>query len=229
MDEVCTGKELLDAVKMNWVGSNTNEKLYSLVNSSKVKHYGNDDDEVDAFAAFAFNTYCKYVETKETPRGGKYKPGVYGVSANVAFGLISGASLDGRKIGEPISDNMGPVHTAMGSHDIEGPTAIVNSVTKMDHSRATNGTLLNWKFSPANVAGETGTANLINIIDTYFNKKGMHSQFNIMSTDTMRAAMVHPEKYKDMLVRVAGYSAYFVELSEPLQLDLIGRTELSFE
>lgn len=228
-DKICTGKELLDAVKMNWSGSDLNEKLYNLVNSSKVRHYGNDDDYADAFAEFAFNTYCKNVETKYTPRGGVFKPGVYGVSANVAFGLISGASIDGRKIGEAISDNMGPVHTALGSHDIEGPTAIVNSVTKLDHGRASNGTLLNWKFNPTNVAGETGTENLINIIDTYFNKKGMHSQFNIMSTETMKAAMATPEKYKDMLVRVAGYSAYFVELSEPLQLDLIGRTELSFE
>ncbi len=227
--KICTGKELLDAVKMNWEGSNLNEKLYSLVNSSKIPHYGNDDDYADAFAAWAFDTYCANVETKKNRRGGKFQPGVYGVSANVAFGLISGSSIDGRKIGEPISDNMGPVHNALGSHDTEGPTAIVNSVTKINHGRASNGTLLNWKFNPTNVAGETGSENLMNIIDTYFEKKGMHSQFIIMSTDTMKAAMETPDKYKDMLVRVAGYSAYFVELSKPLQLDLIGRTELSFE
>ncbi len=225
-EKKCTGKELLDAVKMNWEG---HEKLYSLVNSSKVKHFGNDDDYADQFAVFAFDTYCKHIEERESIRGGKYKPGVYGVSANVAFGLISGSSIDGRKIGEPISDNMGPVHNASGSHDISGPTAIANSVSKMDHARAGNGTLLNWKFSPENVAGDTGTENLIKLIDTYFNKKGMHSQFNIMSTATMKAAMENPEEYKDMLVRVAGYSAYFVELSQPLQLDIIGRTELSFE
>ncbi|WKY47648.1 pyruvate formate lyase family protein [Eubacteriaceae bacterium ES3] len=221
-----TGKEMLDAVKANWEG---HDKLYALVNSSKIKHYGNDDDYADEFGAYVFNAYCDNIENKKNTRGGTYKPGVYGVSANVAFGLISGASIDGRKIGEPISDNMGPVHTAVGSHDIEGPTAIANSVTKMDHSRAGNGTLLNWKFNHTNVSGQAGTNNLVNLIDTYFDKKGMHSQFNIMSTETMKKAQANPEDYKDMLVRVAGYSAYFVELSTPLQNDLISRTELSFE
>ncbi len=225
-DGKATGKEMLDALKANWEGY---EKLYSLVNSSKLKHFGNDDDYADEFAVFAFNTYCKHIEERQSTRGGKYKPGVYGVSSNVAFGLISAASLDGRKAQEPISDNMSPVHTVASSHDTEGPTAIANSVTKMDHRRASNGTLLNWKFNPSNVSGETGTENLIKLLDEYFNKKGMHSQFNIMSSDTMRAAMEKPEQYRDMLVRVAGYSAYFVELSVPLQLDLVNRTELSFE
>ncbi len=221
-----TGKEMLDAVKANWEG---HDKLYALVNSSKIKHYGNDDDYADSFAKFAFDNYIENIKDRDTVRGGKYKAGVYGVSANVAFGLISGASIDGRKIGEPISDNMGPVHNATGSHDIEGPTAISNSVTKVDHTKAANGTLLNWKFNHTNVSGEAGTENLINLIDTYFNKKGMHSQFNIISTEIMKKAKVNPENYKDMLVRVAGYSAYFVELSGPLQDDLISRTELSFE
>lgn len=221
-----TGKELLDAVKSNW---ETNKLLYALVNSSKVHHYGNDDDYADQFAPVVFDTYCKYIEGRPNSRGGTYTPGVYGVSANVAFGLISGASIEGRKIGEATSDNMGPVHTAASSHDISGPTAIANSVTKINHTRATNGTLLNWKFSPECVSGENGRDNLIHLIDTYFEKKGMHSQFNIISSETMRAALKHPEQYKDMLVRVAGYSAYFVELSQPLQMDLINRTELSFE
>ena len=136
--------------------------------------------------------------------------------------------MDGRKAGEPISDNMGPVHTNLTSHDINGPTAIANSVTKADHSLATNGTLLNWKFPPECVRGIEGRDNLIGFIDTYLGKLGMHCQFNIMSNETMKAAMKKPEDYKDMLVRVAGYSAYFVELGEPLQLDLIHRTELSF-
>ena len=221
-----TGKELLDTVKSNW---ETNKPLYALVNSSKVHHYGNDDDYADRFAPFVFNTYCKNIEGRPNARGGTYTPGVYGVSANVAFGLISGASIEGRKIGEPTSDNMGPVHTALSSHDVSGPTAIANSVTKVDHTRATNGTLLNWKFSPECVSGESGRDNLIHLIDTYFDKKGMHSQFNIISAETMRRALEKPEDYRDMLVRVAGYSAYFVELSKPLQMDLINRTELSFE
>lgn len=221
-----SGKELLDAVKANW---ENNEKLYQLVNGSKVHHYGNDDDYADRFADFVFNTYCECIEGHTNARGGAYTPGVYGVSANVGFGLITGPSVDGRKAQEPTSDNMGPVHTLAGSHDIKGPTAIVKSVTKMNHSRATNGTLLNWKFPPECVSGETGLENLINLIDTYFERGGMHSQFNILSAEAMRAAQKTPEKYRDMLVRVAGYSAYFVDLSVFLQEDLIARTELSFE
>lgn len=221
-----TGKELLDAVKSNW---EINPKLYQLVNSSKVHHYGNDDDYADRFAPFVFDTYCRHVENRPNARGGFYTPGVYGVSANVGFGLITGPSVDGRKAFEATSDNMGPVHTAAASHDISGPTAIAKSVTKVDHTRATNGTLLNWKFTPEVVSGETGRNNLISLIDTYFGRGGMHSQFNIISAETMREAQKNPAAYQDMLVRVAGYSAYFVELSKPLQEDLISRTELSFE
>ena len=221
-----TGQELLDAVNHNWEGY---DALYALVNSEKVHHYGNDDDYADRFAEVAYNTYCKHIENRKNVRGGTYTPGVYGVSANVPLGMIQAASIDGRKAGEPISDNMGPVHTAASSHDYCGPTAIANSVTKMNHSRATNGTLLNWKFTPECLSGEVGRDNLINLMDVYFSQKGMHSQFNVISGATMRDAMEHPENYQDMLVRVAGYSAYFVDLSVPLQLDLINRTELSFE
>ncbi|WKY47796.1 pyruvate formate lyase family protein [Eubacteriaceae bacterium ES3] len=221
-----TGKELLDAIKTNWEG---NDVMYALANSDKLKHYGNDDDYADDFAVFVYDTYCDNILGRKNTRGGDYKVGVYGVSSNVAFGLMSGASLDGRYAQEPISDNMGPVHTKAGSHDITGPTAIANSVSKMEHSRAANGTLLNWKFNPTNVSGEAGTDNLIHLVDTYFDKNGMHSQFNIMSSETLKRAKANPENYKDLLIRVAGYCAYFVELSGPLQDDLIGRTELSFE
>lgn len=221
-----TGQELLDAANNNWEGY---DALYALVNGDKVHHYGNDDDYADELAKYAFDTFCKHIENRTNCRGGKYTPGVYSVSANVGLGLIQAASIEGRKAFEPISDNMGPVHTYGASHDLNGPTAIANSVSKLNHERATNGTLLNWKFPPECVSGETGRDNLINLIDVFFDKKGMQSQFNIMSSKMMRAALKNPEDYKDMLVRVAGYSAYFVDLSEPLQMDLIGRTELSFE
>ena len=123
---------------------------------------------------------------------------------------------------------MGPVHTDAGAHDIYGPTALANSVAKVDHSLATNGTLLNVKFPQEAVAGVEGRDNLVSFIDEYLSKKPMHIQFNIMSSATMRAAQKKPEDYKDMLVRVAGYSAYFVELGKALQKDLIQRTELHF-
>lgn len=221
----CTGEEMLDALRNNWEG---HEYLYALVNSRNVHHFGNDDDYADRFYRFVFETYCAAVGGHDNVRGGFFTPGVYSVNANVGMGLNTPATPDGRKAFEPISDNMGPVHTAAGSHDVSGPTAIANSVNKVDHALATNGTLLNWKFPPECVAGESGRRNLISFIDTYFEGGATHCQFNIMSSETMRRAMAVPDEYRDMLVRVAGYSAYFVELSEPLQLDLINRTELSF-
>lgn len=221
----CTGSELLAAVKHNWKGY---EKLYALVNSSHVHHYGNDDDYADELFRFMFETYCKNIHGRKCLRGGQFNPGVYSVNANVAMGLNTNASPDGRKKGEAISDNMGPVHTDFGSHDISGPTAIVNSLAKVDHSLATNGTLMNLRFPQDAVQGVEGRDNLLSFIDEYMAKKSMHVQFNIMSSATMRAAQKHPEDYKDMLVRVAGYSAYFVELGKPLQKDLILRTELHF-
>ncbi len=221
----CTGAELLQAVKDNWKG---HEQLYALVNSSKVHHYGNDDDYADELFKYMFECYCRHISGRKNPRGGEFSPGVYSVNANVAMGLNTNASADGRKAGEAISDNMGPVHNDAGSHDICGPTAIVNSLTKVDHSLATNGTLMNLRFPQEAVAGVEGRDNLVSFIDTYLAKQAMHVQFNIMSSATMRAAQKKPENYKDMLVRVAGYSAYFVELGKPLQKDLIQRTELHF-
>lgn len=221
----CTGAELLDAVKNNWKGY---EKLYAYVNSSKVHHYGNDDDYADELFKYMFECYCRHISGRKNPRGGIFSPGVYSVNANVAMGMNTNASVDGRKKGEAISDNMGPVHTDCCSHDINGPTAVVNSLAKVDHSLATNGTLMNLKFPQESVAGVEGRDNLVSFIDEYIAKKPMHVQFNIMSSATMRAAQKKPEDYKDMLVRVAGYSAYFVELGKPLQKDLIQRTELHF-
>jgi formate C-acetyltransferase len=221
-----SGEDYLTAIEKNWEGYET---LYALVNSNKVHHYGNDDDYADELAQFAFNTYCKYVENRPDARGGKFTPGVYSVSANVGLGMMQWAAADGKKIGEPISDCLGPVHNESGSHDICGPTAIVKSVTKLDHVRATNGTLLNWKFTPTSVSGETGRDNLISLLEVYFQNKGHHSQFNIVSRETLEDAMLNPEKYRHLMVRVAGYSAYFVELSQQLQMDIIGRTELSFD
>ena len=221
-----SGADLLEACENNWNG---HEALYALVNSRKVHHYGNDDDYADELARFAVDAYCKYVEDRPNSRGGKYIPGVYSVSANVALGLVQWASVEGRKALEPISDCLGPVHTQAGSHDVKGPTAIAKSVSKLDHVRAGNGTLLNWKFTPSCVAGDVGRDNLISLMDVFFERKGMHSQFNIISRETLLDALERPEKYKDLLVRVAGYSAFFVELSKPLQYDIIGRTELSFD
>lgn len=177
---------------------------------------------------FIFECYCKTLIGRPTIRGGQFNPGVYSVSGNVSMGLGTNASLDGRKKGEAISDNMGPVHTEAGSHDTKGPTALANSVGKVDHSLAPNGTLLNVRFPENAVTGVEGRDNLLSFVDGYLANDPMHVQFNIMSADTMRAAQKDPDSYRDMLVRVAGYSAYFVELGDALQKDLIQRTELHF-
>jgi formate C-acetyltransferase len=191
--------------------------------------YGNDDDYADDVAKFVTATYCKHVEHRPTPHGGEYMPGVFSVTQNVMAGLFTAATPDGRKAYEPLSDCIGPVHTSMGSHDRSGPTAIAKSVAKLDHSRIGNGIILNWKFTPGAVSGETGRDNLISLMDIYFKDKGMQSQFNIISKDILIDAQKNPDQYKDLLVRIAGYSAYFVELSKELQSDLIKRTELSFD
>ncbi len=221
-----SGTELIQAAEDNWLG---HETLYALVNSKKVHHYGNDDDYADELTKFAMDTYCKHIERRPNSHGGFFQPGCYSVTVNVAHGGKQWASIEGRTAFEPLSDCMGAVHTHRGSHDVCGPTAICRSVTKMDHARATNGTLLNWKFSPSALEGDVGRDNFISLIEEYVYRRGMHSQFSVTSQETLLNAQKNPEKYRDLLVRVAGYSAYFVELSKELQDDIIGRTSLSFD
>jgi formate C-acetyltransferase len=226
-DEKCvTGRELLDAIRADWVGY---EELYAYVNSDRVHHYGNDDDYADSLTKFAMDTWCKHIERRPNAHGGFFQPGAYSVTVNVVHGQNQWASVDGRRAFEPVSDCMGAVHTKCCSHDVKGPLAILRSVTKLDHARATNGTLLNWKFSPSALAGEVGRDSLIALIEEYIHRKGMHSQFTVASRETLLAAQRDPDNYRDLLVRVAGYSAYFVELNKALQDDIIGRTELSFD
>ncbi len=221
-----SGAEFLQALAADWEGY---EPLYALVNSEHMHQYGNDDDYADEYAKFVVDTYCDNVGHRPTAHGGEFIPGVYSVTANVQHGASTPASPDGRRAGEPLSDCMGPVHTQCCSHDRSGPTAIANSVTKIDLSQIANGIILNWKFSPAAVSGETGLENLESLMDVYFERQGMQSQFSIVGRETLLAAQEKPKDYQDLVVRIAGYSAYFVELSTELQNDLIGRTELSFD
>ncbi|MDR2665276.1 MAG: formate C-acetyltransferase/glycerol dehydratase family glycyl radical enzyme [Oscillospiraceae bacterium] len=221
-----SGAELLRALEANWEG---HEPLYALVNSDRMHHYGNDDDYADDIAKFVMATYCKHIEHRPTAHGGEFMPGVFSVTNNVMHGSVVTATPDGRRAGEPVSDCIGPAHTQCGSHDRRGPTAVANSVAKLDHQRIGNGIILNWKFAPTAVSGESGRESLIALMDGYFKNNGMQSQFSIVGRETMLAAQKEPSKYKDLVVRIAGYSAYFVELSHELQNDLIGRTELSFD
>ncbi len=220
-----TGAELQAAVRADWEG---HDLLYHLVNSDKVHHYGNDDDYADELAIYATDVYCDAVEGIENPRGGTFQPGVYTVSANVPFGMVQAATPDGRKAYEPLSDCLGPVHTCAASHDRKGPTAVIKSAGKLNQTRMSNGTLLNLRFSPPSLSGEAGVTNLVSLARAYF-KKGMHMQLNVVGRDLLEDAYKHPEKYRGLMVRVAGYSAYWSELSDELRRDILNRTEMSFD
>jgi len=217
--------ELMTAIKSDWQGF---DALYQRVNGDKVHHYGNDDDYADELACYATDVYCEAVEGRPNPRGGVYQPGVYTVSANVPFGMVQAATPDGRKAHEPLSDCLGPVHTAVGSHDRKGPTAVINSAGKLDQQRMSNGTLLNLRFCPSSLAGESGVANLVALAKAYF-KKGQHMQLNVIGRELLEDAYKHPEKYRGLMVRVAGYSAQWADLSDELRRDIMTRTEMSFD
>jgi pyruvate formate-lyase/glycerol dehydratase family glycyl radical enzyme len=217
--------DLMQALRNDWKGFDV---LYHLVNGEKVHHYGNDDDYADDLARYATDVYCTTVEGRPNPRGGLYQPGVYTVSANVPFGMVQAATPDGRKAFEPLSDCLGPVHTALGSHDVKGPTAVINSAGKLDQQRMSNGTLLNLRFCPSSLSGASGVENLVSLARAYF-AHGMHMQLNVIGRELLEDAYAHPEKYRGLMVRVAGYSAMWADLSDELRRDIMSRTELSFD
>lgn len=189
-----------------------------------VEKYGNDILEVDMFARDVAYTYSKPLQKYKNPRGGIFQAGLYPVSANVPLGAQTGATPDGRLANTPVADGVGP----MQGKDILGPTATVNSVARLDHGLASNGTLLNQKFHPSALKGEEGLEKFVALIRAYFDQKGMHMQFNVVSRETLIDAQKHPEKYKSLVVRVAGYSALFTTLSRSLQDDIINRTVQGF-
>lgn len=186
--------------------------------------FGNDIDEVDMIARKCARIYCLEVEKYKNPRGGQFQAGIYPVSANVLFGKDVLALPDGRLAKTPLADGVSP----RAGKDVNGPTAAANSVSKLDHFIASNGTLYNQKFLPATVAGEQGLKNFASHVRSFFDHKGMHVQFNVVDKKTLVAAQKEPEKHKDLVVRVAGYSAHFVTLAKEVQDDIIARTEHSF-
>ncbi len=183
--------------------------------------YGNDIPEIDAFAREVGNTYTKPFENFTNPRGGIFQAGLYPVSANVPLGYQTGATPDGRLAFTPIADGVGPA----SGRDIHGPTATANSVARLDHGIASNGTLFNQKFHPSALAGMASLEKFVAYLRGYFDQKGMHVQYNVVSKETLLDAQKNPEKYKNLVVRVAGYSALFTTLSRSLQDDIINRTE----
>ncbi|MCS6132764.1 glycyl radical protein [Clostridium botulinum] len=188
---------------------------------NRVPKFGNDIDEVDEFTRDGALIYCKEVLKYTNQRGGKFIPGLYPVSNNVYLGSLVAATPDGRNAFKPLADGVSPTRGA----DVNGPTAAANSVSKLEHFAAPSGTLFNQKFNPNSLQGDNGLKNLGSLIRSYFDRKGMHIQFNVIDKKVLLEAQKHPEQYRDLIVRVAGYSAQFICLDKGVQDDIIKRTE----
>ena len=190
----------------------------------EIPKFGNDIPEIDYFARDVAYTYSRPMQNYRNPRGGQFQAGMYPVSANVPLGGQTGATPDGRYAHTPVADGVSP----SAGKDVKGPTAAATSVSRLDHFIVSNGTLFNQKFHPSALAGREGLEKFVALIRSYFDQKGMHMQFNVVDRQTLLDAQEHPEKYKHLVVRVAGYSALFTTLSRSLQDDIIRRTEQGF-
>ena len=208
--------QLLKALKTDFGGDEPLRQR--LVN--RTPKYGNDDDYADEIMREVFEAYYCAIEGRPNTKGGCYRINLLPTTVHVYFGKLVGATPDGRKASEPLSEGVSPVQGA----DRKGPTAVLNSAAKIDHVR-TGGTLLNQKFTPQLLADEEGLDKLASLIRTYFRLDGHHIQFNVVSSGMLRDAQKHPEKHRDLIVRVAGYSDYFVDLNVDLQNEIIKRTE----
>lgn len=212
-------EELVTAMKNDFVG---NEQMLNLV-LNKTPKYGNDDDYADSLMVDMFNCYQKAVTGRPNMKGGTYRINMLPTTCHVYFGEVMLASANGRRAHKPVSEGISPEKGA----DTCGPTAVIKSCAKMDHLQ-TGGTLLNQKFTPSIVAGEEGLTHMVNLVKSYFNMDGHHIQFNVIDRDILIKAQQHPEDYKDLIVRVAGYSDHFRNLSKALQDEIIERTEQNF-
>ncbi len=209
-------EQLVEILDSDYAGQ---EKVRQLMLNKSPK-YGNDDDYADSIMQEVFESFYCEVNGRKNTRGGVFRIDMLPTTCHVYFGSVTGASPDGRKAWTPLSEGISPVQGA----DRQGPTAVLNSAAKMDHVR-TGGTLLNQKFTPHVVEGERGLDGLARLVRTYFKQGGHHIQFNVVSAQTLREAQAHPEKYRDLIVRVAGYSDYFCDLGKALQDEIITRTE----
>ena len=207
---------LLDALAVDFAGY---EPLRQWL-LNKTPKYGNDDERADFLIYALCNLLFDAIDGRRTPKGSTYHVNYLSTTCHVYFGSVTGATPDGRKAYTPVSDGISPAHGA----DRHGPTAVVKSAARMDHARS-SGTLLNQKFTPQLLEGEEGIDKLASLVRSYFRLDGHHIQFNVVTADTLRAAQASPEKYRDLIVRVAGYSDYFCDLTPALQDEIIARTE----
>jgi formate C-acetyltransferase len=182
--------------------------------------FGNDDDFADTLMKTVFEAYFSEIDGRPNTKGGTYRINLLPTTVHVYFGSLIGAMPDGRLATEPLSEGVSPVQGA----DRNGPTAVMKSVAKMDHVR-TGGTLLNQKFTPEFLADDEGIAKVRQLVRAYFRLDGHHVQFNVVTATMLKEAQQNPEQHRDLIVRVAGYSDYFADLSVELQNEIIHRTE----
>ncbi len=215
--KLCTGRELYEALMAGWEG---HEPLRQRI-MKEIPHYGNDLDYPDEIAEWLSKVITDKVRSCTGPRGNRWAAGLYPVATHVVWGKLTWATPDGRRTGEPLSDGISPIQCM----DTSGPAATLKSALRIDHRHSANGTLLNMKFHPKALEGG-GKDKLIALMKTYFDLDGMELQFNIASSEMLRDAQLHPDAHRDLVVRIAGFSAYFVELHKGMQDDVIKRTEL---
>lgn len=215
-EKLCTAKEFHEAWLAGWSG---HEELRQTL-LHKAPHYGNGCAEVDELASWAMDVYARKYNAGDFRRG-RMKAGLYSVSGHIPMGKSTMATPDGRLGGTPLSDGISPSQAT----DKLGPIPILLGAAKLKQRNDHNGTLLNMKFHPKSVEGQEGIDKLISLVQTYFEQGGMHIQYNVVGSDTLRDAQKNPDKYRDLVIRIAGFSAYFVELYKELQDDLISRTD----
>lgn len=211
-----TWSALLAALADDFADSDATRQLLA----ERTPRYGNDDDHADRIMQRAFELFRAAVDGRPNTKGGCYRINMLPTTCHVYFGSVTGATPDGRHAWKPLSEGISPVQGA----DVKGPTAVLRSAAKMDHLR-TGGTLLNMKFTPDALAGDDGLDKLAQLVRTYFRLDGHHIQFNVVRAETLRAAQRDPQAHRDLIVRVAGYSDYFCDLSPALQEEIIARTE----
>lgn len=207
--------EMLSALRDNF--SDREAMRQYLIN--RTPHYGNDDDYADMIMQNVFRLFHRIIDGRKTVRGGTYRINMLPTTCHVYFGSVIGATPDGRLAGMPLSEGISPVQGV----DLNGPTAVIKSASKMDHLM-TGGTLLNMKFTPKILSGSKGLDSLVHLVRSYFRMDGHHIQFNVIDAETLKKAQINPLQYRDLIVRVAGYSDYFNNLSEQLQNEIITRT-----
>ena len=219
--KLCTTQEFYDAMMANWQGSQRAEEIHAAI-TKEVPHWGNGDPYVDELGAWGTQVFADAFNGKVSLNG-TFHAGLYPVTAHVIMGKMSYAGPDGRYVSDPFSDGI----SAVQGRDTNGPTAVLATMSKIDCTEFSNGTLLNMKFSPSTVTTPESRAKLAELMKAYLiDQKGMEMQLNIVSTKQMKEARENPEKYRDLVVRIAGFSAYFVEIQEDAKDDLIARTEM---